>query len=195
MGAFRLVPRSHVGSPHVLSFARRPPLFSALTLHPHLQALELLTLERRERSRQLAGAPAVRRRQTYRLRLESCEPGSQLSCYSGLPGTQGVGRCTAGARTCLPDGSGYGPCTGEITPSAEGCASETDEDCDGTGQCSLPPLWSAALGGAGADAAYGVATDAAGNLYVTGAFEGTVDFGAGPLTATGRDGFVAVLAP
>jgi hypothetical protein len=106
-----------------------------------------------------------------------------------------VGRCTAGARTYLPDGSGYGPCTGEITPSAEHCASEADEDCDGTGQCSLPPLWSAALGGAGADAAYGVATDAAGNLYVTGAFEGTVDFGAGPLTATGRDGFVAVLAP
>ncbi|WP_437987335.1 hypothetical protein [Sorangium sp. So ce117] len=125
-----------------------------------------------------------------------CEPGSHLSCYSGLPGTQGVGLCTAGVQTCLPDGSGYGPCTGEITPSAEDCASEADEDCDGTGQCSLPPLWSAALGGAGADAAYGVATDAAGNLYVTGAFERTVDFGAGPLVSAGAvDVFVLKLDP
>ncbi|WP_438036917.1 hypothetical protein [Sorangium sp. So ce204] len=125
-----------------------------------------------------------------------CEPGSHLSCYSGLPGTQGVGLCTAGVQTCLPDGSGHGPCTGEITPSAEDCASEADEDCDGTGQCSLPPLWSAALGGAGADAAYGVATDAAGNLYVTGAFVGTVDFGAGPLVSAGSaDVFVLKLDP
>ncbi|WP_437330668.1 hypothetical protein [Sorangium sp. So ce381] len=125
-----------------------------------------------------------------------CEPGSQLSCYSGPPGTQGVGLCTAGAQTCLPDGSGYGPCTGDVTPSAEDCITEADEDCDGTGQCSPPPLWSAALGGDGADAAYGVATDAAGNLYVTGAFEGTVDFGAGPLVSAGStDVFVLKLDP
>ncbi|WP_437594245.1 hypothetical protein [Sorangium sp. So ce1000] len=125
-----------------------------------------------------------------------CVPGSPLSCYSGLPGTQGVGLCATGAQTCLQDGTGYGPCIGEVTPSAEDCATEADEDCDGTGRCSPEPLWSAALGGAGADAAYGVATDAAGNLYVTGAFVGTVDFGAGPLVSAGSaDVFVLKLDP
>ena len=52
------------------------------------------------------------------------------------------------------------------------------------------------LGGDGLDAGYGVATDAAGNLYVTGEFEGTVDFDPGPaafeLTSAGdSDAFVA----
>ncbi|WP_437564085.1 hypothetical protein [Sorangium sp. So ce542] len=125
-----------------------------------------------------------------------CVPGSQLSCYSGGPGTQGVGLCTAGVQTCLPDGSGYGSCTGEVTPSAEDCATNADEDCDGLGQCSPAPLWSAGLGGAGSDAAYAVATDAAGNLYVTGWFEGTVDFGAGPLVSAGaNDVFLLKLDP
>lgn len=126
----------------------------------------------------------------------NCEPGSQESCYSGRPETQGVGLCTSGARTCLPDGSGYGPCTGEVTPSAEDCATDADEDCDGIGQCSPPPLWSARLGGAGDDVATAVATDPAGNLYVTGWFEGTVDFGAGPLVSEGAiDVFVLKLDP
>ncbi|WP_438003140.1 SBBP repeat-containing protein [Sorangium sp. So ce321] len=118
-----------------------------------------------------------------------------MGCYSGLPGTQGVGLCTSGVQTCLPDGSGYGPCTGEIAPSVEDCATDADEDCDGMGQCA-PPLWSTGLGGAGDQAAYAVATDAAGNLYVTGWFEGTVDFGAGPLVSAGNgDVFVLKLDP
>ncbi|WP_437618013.1 hypothetical protein [Sorangium sp. So ce1151] len=63
------------------------------------------------------------------------------------------------------------------------------------GQCA-PPLWSTGLGGAGDQAAYAVATDAAGNLYVTGWFEGTVDFGAGPLVSAGNgDVFVLKLDP
>ncbi|KYF77084.1 hypothetical protein BE17_33175 [Sorangium cellulosum] len=118
-----------------------------------------------------------------------------MGCYSGLPGTQGVGLCTAGVQTCLPDGSGYGPCTGEVTPSVEDCATDADEDCDGMGQCA-PPLWSTGLGGAGDLVAYDVATDAAGNLYVTGWFTGTFDFGAGPLVSAGYgDVFVLKLDP
>ncbi|WP_437503079.1 hypothetical protein [Sorangium sp. So ce1099] len=106
-----------------------------------------------------------------------------------------MGLCTSGVQTCLPDGSGYGPCTGEVTPSVEDCATDADEDCDGMGQCA-PPLWSTGLGGAGDQAAHDVATDAAGNLYVTGWFEGTVDFGAGPLVSAGyRDVFVLKLDP
>ncbi|WP_437923737.1 SBBP repeat-containing protein [Sorangium sp. So ce291] len=125
----------------------------------------------------------------------SCVPGSHMGCYSGLPGTQGVGLSTSGVQTCLPDGSGYGPCTGEVAPSVEDCATDADEDCDGVGQCA-PRLWSTGLGGAGDQAAYDVATDAAGNLYVTGWFDGTVDFGAGPLVSAGNgDVFVLKLDP
>jgi hypothetical protein len=40
-----------------------------------------------------------------------------------------------------------------------------------------------------------LATDASGNIFVTGYFQGTVDFGGGPLTATGRDIFVLKLDP
>lgn len=36
--------------------------------------------------------------------------------------------------------------------------------------------WALQLGGAGADFAYGVTVDSSGNVYTTGAFEGTVDF-------------------
>ncbi|HTN87331.1 MAG TPA: MopE-related protein, partial [Sorangium sp.] len=61
-----------------------------------------------------------------------CTPGSQVACpYSGPPGTQGVGRCTAGLRTCDESGTAYGPCEGEVLPSPEDCAAAEDEDCDG----------------------------------------------------------------
>ena len=46
------------------------------------------------------------------------------------------------------------------------------------------------------DSARGVAADAAGNLYVTGCFRDTVDFGAGPLTSAGEgDVFLLKLDP
>jgi hypothetical protein len=61
------------------------------------------------------------------------------------------------------------------------------------------PAWASLalpLGSTGDDEVFGVATDAAGNFYVTGYFAGTVDFGPGPgvtkLTALGKsDAFVA----
>ena len=59
-----------------------------------------------------------------------CEPGSSRACYSGPAGTAGVGVCRAGTETCRADGSGYGPCAGEVTPSAEVCDG-LDNDCDG----------------------------------------------------------------
>jgi PKD repeat protein len=53
-------------------------------------------------------------------------------------------------------------------------------------------LWSERFGGALSDEGRGVAVDGAGNVLVTGAFQGAVDFGGGPLvSAGGSDGFVA----
>ena len=54
--------------------------------------------------------------------------------------------------------------------------------------------WSTSFGGTGLDFGRGVALDVDGNAYVTGYYQGTVDFGAGPETAPGvLDGFVASL--
>ncbi|HVV86968.1 MAG TPA: MopE-related protein [Kofleriaceae bacterium] len=60
-----------------------------------------------------------------------CTPRSTASCYDGPWGTSGVGVCRAGVKTCKADGSGWGACAGEVTPSAESCADNLDNDCDG----------------------------------------------------------------
>lgn len=59
-----------------------------------------------------------------------CVAGTTRACYSGPANTVGVGVCRAGLETCLPDGSGYGSCVGEVKPSAEVCDGR-DNDCDG----------------------------------------------------------------
>jgi hypothetical protein len=60
-----------------------------------------------------------------------CNPGSVQTCYSGPPGTGGVGVCRTGTQTCNSTGMAFGPCTGEVLPSAEVCDGR-DNDCDGT---------------------------------------------------------------
>jgi hypothetical protein len=59
-----------------------------------------------------------------------CIPGETQPCYSGPEGTDGVGVCQAGTKTCQEDGSGFDECTGEILPSPEMC-NGLDDDCDG----------------------------------------------------------------
>mgnify|MGYP000907104957 FL=1 len=61
----------------------------------------------------------------------SCTPGDVVECYSGPPGTQGVGPCKAGQRTCNATGTGWGPCEGEKLPSPDSCLNNIDDDCDG----------------------------------------------------------------
>ncbi|MCG8557953.1 MAG: SBBP repeat-containing protein, partial [Proteobacteria bacterium] len=64
----------------------------------------------------------------------------------------------------------------------------------GTGMASGP--WSKRFGGPGPDANNDLAVDAAGNVVLTGSFEGTVDFGGGILSSEGtRDIFVAKYDP
>lgn len=61
-----------------------------------------------------------------------CSPSVTEACYTGPAGTQDVGICVGGQKTCAVDGLGYGPCVGEVKPNAETCVmSLLDEDCDG----------------------------------------------------------------
>ncbi|WAS96637.1 choice-of-anchor L domain-containing protein [Nannocystis punicea] len=61
-----------------------------------------------------------------------CEPGAQIACYTGPNGTQGVGICKEGMQTCNPQGTGYGPCNGEITPNpTDICSNALDDNCNG----------------------------------------------------------------
>ncbi|NUP07817.1 MAG: hypothetical protein HOW73_17350 [Polyangiaceae bacterium] len=60
-----------------------------------------------------------------------CIPGEKYDCYTGPRGTLGIGVCLGGIKTCLDDGSGYGPCEGEVIPTSESCETPNDEDCDG----------------------------------------------------------------
>jgi hypothetical protein len=71
-----------------------------------------------------------------------CVPDATLPCYTGLVGTEGVGACAGGQKTCQEDGVAYGSCVAEVTPVAEVCGDEVDEDCNGVNEsCDGNPLW------------------------------------------------------
>lgn len=59
-----------------------------------------------------------------------CSPGEREDCYSGQQGTEGVGPCRGGTRTCESSGV-WGPCTGEIVPTQELCTDGIDNNCSG----------------------------------------------------------------
>lgn len=67
----------------------------------------------------------------------ACTPGEQKDCYSGLAVTKDVGLCKGGKSTCNAAGTGWGPCVGEVTPTAEVCGNGLDDDC--TGGADDPP--------------------------------------------------------
>jgi hypothetical protein len=61
----------------------------------------------------------------------ACEPGEKIDCYTGPMGTEDVGICHGGQRTCNDQGTAFGPCEGEQTPEQETCNDNTDKNCDG----------------------------------------------------------------
>jgi hypothetical protein len=60
-----------------------------------------------------------------------CIPGSAIPCYSGPNETASIGICKAGTQTCNTQGTGYGACTGDVTPGVETTCNGLDDDCDG----------------------------------------------------------------
>jgi hypothetical protein len=59
---------------------------------------------------------------------ECPDEGATESCFDGLPGQIGVGRCIGGTRTCVT--GLWSPCIGQKPPLAETC-DDIDNDCDG----------------------------------------------------------------
>lgn len=116
-----------------------------------------------------------------------CKPGSTLGCYDGPLGTDLVGACSGGVKTCLPQGKDYGLCEGQIRPSVEICGSEGDENCDGVVGCTGKFLWSERFGDDEPQESRGVAIDSAGNVFLTGSFEGAFELGKTHLAAKGTD--------
>jgi hypothetical protein len=99
------------------------------------------------------------------------------------------------------DPSGNAFVTGELVGTADfGCGPLTSQGLSDVFLVELDPkggcLWSQRFGDAQNQIGYGVATDGAGDVYVTGAFSGTIDFGTGVLTsAGGADVFAARFGP
>lgn len=63
-----------------------------------------------------------------------CTVGQQIPCYFGPEGTQGVGECKAGTKTCELDDYGYlnyGFCEGEVTPVGATLCTDKDYNCNG----------------------------------------------------------------
>ncbi|WP_170229904.1 SBBP repeat-containing protein [Polyangium fumosum] len=118
----------------------------------------------------------------------ACAPGTSINCYTGPDNTNGVGLCKGGSQTCLADGTGYGACMGEVLPSLDNCASPADEDCSGAAlACTGDHVVSKQFGGASNQVGMDVAVDAQGNVYTIGHFEGSINMGGaiGTLTSAG----------
>ena len=62
------------------------------------------------------------------------DEGLTKACYDGKPGTQGVGPCKGGQRTCTA--GAWGSCKGQVLPAAEQCDNK-DNDCDGKVEAGL----------------------------------------------------------
>ena len=90
---------------------------------------------------------------------------------------------TGGAEGAIDFGCG--------APSPEGEQSIFVAKLDPKGAC----VFSRRVGDPEEQIGFAIASDAAGDVLVTGRFEGTIDFGAGPMTAALRDAFVAAWDP
>lgn len=62
--------------------------------------------------------------------LAPCSGNDSRACYTGPPGTSGVGECRSGTQRCGGDGI-LTPCEGDVLPQTELCGDGRDQDCSG----------------------------------------------------------------
>ncbi|WP_437928944.1 hypothetical protein WMF37_06580 [Sorangium sp. So ce291] len=109
---------------------------------------------------------------------DTCRPDISERCYSGPSGTEDVGLCSSGMRTCDSSGEMWGACQNEVLPHQESCASTEDENCDGF-DCAL---WAKTIETLDSNARiHSIAIDSKGNTIAAGSFAGSIQFGAKPL--------------
>jgi hypothetical protein len=112
-------------------------------------------------------------------RAAICAPLEREACYTGPAGTEGVGKCRSGLRTCAEDGSGFGPCSGEVLPGPEVCSALGDEDCNGiAGACTGETVWARRFTGSGDRFVRNVSVDGAGSVALGIEMSGDLDVGA-----------------
>ncbi len=111
-----------------------------------------------------------------------CVPGSQMPCYEGEPKTEGTGECHGGMATCFGDGSGYGPCDGQVVNAVvDDCKTPLfDENCDGIENDNCPGEHVAIV----AAAPPGYADDVRNYLMATGKFAAVNIYDASVTTPT-----------
>lgn len=109
-----------------------------------------------------------------------CTPDTSEECYTGPPATRGVGACKKGRRTCTEDGA-WGVCEGEVLPAVERCDAQGDENCDGL-ECIL---WAVAFDSTYMVHPMAIGSDAAGNAFVSVAFERTLTVGTTTFSSAG----------
>lgn len=83
-----------------------------------------------------------------------CQAGQTEDCYDGPSGTEGIGLCTGGTRSCT--NGAWGPCQGQVLPKQEKCDWQ-DDDCDGIADDVIPAqpvALTTAAGGRSATIAY-----------------------------------------
>lgn len=107
--------------------------------------------------------------------------GTMEPCYTGPDGTQDVGACAPGTRTCQSDGT-WGTCEGQSLPGTETCASPEDEDCDGN-ECAI---WSRIFGDGADQFPIDVAVDAQGNVVVLSKFTGKITLDDAEIESAGQ---------
>lgn len=122
-----------------------------------------------------------------------CTPGETRFCYTGPEGTEENSPCKKGTQACEPQGSGFGPCMGEVKPAAEDCSTgEVDESCDKEAKCTGTPQWSGQLGEGLMREALDVAIDSKGDIVLTGYVNGIEGFGASSPLSSAGDGKIFV---
>ncbi|WP_437636656.1 hypothetical protein [Sorangium sp. So ce854] len=109
---------------------------------------------------------------------DACRPEASESCYGGPPGTEDVGLCRSGTRTCDNSGEMWGACQGEVLPQQESCSSTEDENCDGH-DCALWARTAETLDSKARISS--VVVDKQDNTISAGSFTGSIPFGAEPL--------------